>query len=149
MERREAEQKIAEAIEALYEEELAILRLDISERTICGQLRGILEQYFEDHEVHAEYNRHGVDPKEVELPNGDGVLTKTRVYPDLIIHQPGHDDDNLIVIEVKKSTNPESDERDLMKLSRMKQQLGYEHAVFLRLPTGAGAEVGNVRVVWI
>jgi len=149
MEQADAGRILTEAIEALYEENIGILRLNVNERTICGQLRAILERSFKNHDVHAEYNLHGVDPKEIELPDETGVLTSSRVYPDIIVHQPGHDDENLIVIEVKKSTNPAPDQRDLIKLELIKQQLGYEHAVLMRLPTGNGANVSDVRVTWV
>jgi hypothetical protein len=75
--------------------------------------------------------------------------TSARVYPDIIVHQPGHDRENILVIEVKKKTNSTSDDADLNKLVHIKQQIGYRHALFLRLSTGAVAAVDKVREVWV
>lgn len=149
MERADVEQILTQALQALYAEELEIIRRDVAERTICGQLSRILQRSFAQHAVHTEYNRHGVDPKEIELPNENGILTRNRVNPDIVVHQPGHDRENIAVIEVKKSTNAVPDEADLVKLARIKHQIAYQHAVFLRLPTGDGADHRNIRVLWV
>jgi hypothetical protein len=137
---------LVEAVRTLYAENLDILKLDVAERTICAQLAAILQRSFPDHAVHAEYNRHGVHPKEILLPNAQGALTRNRVYPDLIVHQPGHDEQNVLVIETKKSTNPVGDEGDLAKLVQIKQQIGYSFAVFLRLATGAELDAQNIHL---
>jgi len=140
---------IVASLSELYDEDLAILRLDVSERTICTQLRAILQRSFPDHAVHAEYNRHGILPKEIELPDADGVLTLARVFPDIIVHEPMQDEQNLLIIEAKKSTNPAGDDSDVAKLHQMKQQLDYQFAAFIRLSTGPNADLGDVRVLWI
>ncbi|WP_298337796.1 hypothetical protein [uncultured Erythrobacter sp.] len=140
---------IQEAIATLQQEEATILTLDVSERTICACLAAILKRTFEDYSVHVEYNRHGVYPKEIELPDSAGELTSARIFPDIIVHHPGDDDANLLVIEVKKTTNPVKDELDIMKLQQIKQQIGYEFAAFLRLPTGAEANPDDRHVVWV
>ena len=143
------ERILTEALQTLYAENLEILRLDVAERTICAQLTGILQGSFDLHSVHAEYNRHGVEPKAIALPNADGVLTIGRVNPDIIIHQPGHDEANILVIEVKKTTNPAPDDTDIAKLTQIKQQIGYRFAVFLRLPAGPTANPREIRIEWV
>jgi len=140
---------VRDAVQTLYAENLEILQLDVAERTICAQLARILQRSFDHHSVHTEYNRHGVEPKEVELPNSDGVLARVRVYPDIIIHQPKHDRENVLVIEVKKTTNPIGDDADLAKLTQIKRQIDYSCALFLRLPTGQNANAGEIREVWL
>jgi hypothetical protein len=140
---------MAAALGALYQEELAILQFDVGERTICASLAAILKRAFDNHSVHVEYNRRGVVPKGIDLPDSKGVPTHGRVFPDIIVHRPGHDDDNLLVIEVKKTTNPVGDEADIAKLAQIKQQIGYDFAVFLRLPTGPDADPADIRAVWI
>ncbi|GLS33092.1 hypothetical protein SAMN04488498_13311 [Mesorhizobium albiziae] len=137
------------ALDALYAHDQPMIVMDVNERTLCARLSAILQNFFHRHSVHAEYNRHGVYPKEIELPNGEGVLTSTRVFPDIIIHQPGHDGENILVIEVKKSTNVMPDETDLRKLEKIKEQIAYCYAVFLRLSAGEGAARANVRMVWV
>ncbi len=69
-----------------------------------------------------EYNRKGFnDPKWLD---GYPGRTSTRdskgstTFPDIIVHLRGVDLANLLVIEVKKSTNPEKDELDQWKLNK-------------------------------
>lgn len=140
---------VERAIATLYAEEARILEFDVGERTICASLAAILKRSFPDHSVHVEYNRHGVHPKDIEYPDSDGELVQRRVFPDIIVHQPGHDEANLLVVEVKKTTNPESDDFDMLKLGHIKQKMGYLHAVFLRLPVGTELDAAALRISWI
>ena len=112
-------------------------------------LAAILKRAFDDYSVHVEYNRHGISPKEIELPDSDGVLTSGRIFPDIIVHQPGHDEANLLVIEVKKTSNPVTDDLDIAKLHQIKQQIGYAFAAFLRVPTGPDADPADLRIIWV
>lgn len=143
------ERIVIDALETLYAENEDILRLDVAERAICAQLAAILQRRFDHHAVHVEYNRHGVDPKEIALPDAQGAPTTHRVNPDIIVHHPGNDDENVLVIEAKKTTNPLPDDADLDKLKRIKQQIHYHFAVFLRLPTGPGADLRDVKIEWV
>lgn len=149
MEQEDIERIVTAALADLYEQNLGILRLDVAERTICARLAALLQPYFDRHEVHTEYNRHGIEPKEIELPDAQGVLTTSRVHPDIIVHQPGHDDENILVIEAKKTTNAISDDADLAKLAQIKHQIGYRFALFLRLPAGPDAAAAGIRTVWV
>jgi hypothetical protein len=149
MDQEELERTLNAALDALYAHDQQMIVVDVAERTLCARLSAILQPSFRDHSVHAEYNRHGVDPKEIERPNANGVLTRSRAFPDIIVHQPGHDRENILVIEVKKSTNAVPDQADLMKLEKIKEQIGYRFAVFLRLPAGEAATRANVRMVWV
>jgi hypothetical protein len=149
MDQADIERIIIGAVDTLFAEDLEIIRRDVSERTICAQLRAILQRYFDRHAVHAEYNRHGIEPKEIELPDADGVPTIHRVSPDIIVHQAGHDRQNILVVEVKKTTNPNTDKADLIKLAEIKRRMGYRFAVFLRLPAGAAADARNVHIQWV
>jgi|GEM_PF-1056806 len=137
------------ALDTLYAGDQKMIVVDVAERALCARLSAILQNSFPEHAVHAEYNRHGVYPKEIDLPNADGVPTSTRVFPDIIVHQPGHDDENILVIEVKKSTNVLPDQADIRKLEKLKEQIAYRFAVFLRLPAGEAAERANVRMIWV
>jgi hypothetical protein len=149
MDRTELEPIVRNALRVLYAKHLQILQLDVAERTICGELAHILKEAFDQHDVQVEYNKHGLEPKMIDLPDANGVLTSSRVYPDIIVHQPGHDRENILVVEVKKTTNSTSDDADLVKLSQIKQQIGYRNALFLRLSAGAAANSANVREVWV
>lgn len=149
MEREELERILNEALDILYMQGRAIIAVDAAERSICARLAAILQRYFEDLSVDTDYNRHGVYPKEIDLPDADGVLTANLVSPDVIVHTPGHDDGNLLVIEAKKTTNPQPDGPDLRKLEQIKGQIGYRFAAFLRLPAGATAARADVRITWV
>ncbi|WP_212742330.1 hypothetical protein [Sphingopyxis sp. L1A2A] len=149
MEEDEIKEKVSAALEALYVEEGQIIGFDIGERTISSCLAWLLKPYFPDHAVHVEYNRHGVYPKEIELPDAEGELTDNKVFPDIIVHVPGTDDHNLLAIEIKKSTSNRSDERDLMKLAKLKQEIGYAHALFIRLKMGNDASHEACILDWV
>lgn len=149
MEQEELERIVNDTLDRLYERDTVAIRANVAERTLCGRLAALLQPHFGDHDVHPEYNRHGVDPKEIELPNEQGVLTANRVSPDIVVHQAGHDRENLLVIEAKKTTNVVADDADLWKLEQIKRQIGYRFALFLRLPAGPGAARENVRLVWV
>jgi hypothetical protein len=140
---------VEEAVVTLYAEEATILEFDVGERTVCACLAAILKRSFDQHSVHVEYNRHGVYPKDIELPQSDGSLSHARVYPDIIVHLPGVDESNLLVIEVKKTTNQLPDDLDVAKLGQIKQQIGYQFAVFIRLATGENASLAEVRFTWV
>ena len=63
---------------------------------------------FEDYNLDCEYNRNGTECKSLpSFPKG--------TYPDIIIHQRGSNDYNLLVIEVKTYWNDDT-ERDKRKL---------------------------------
>ncbi|MBN9220177.1 MAG: hypothetical protein J0I79_19705 [Mesorhizobium sp.] len=149
MNQEEIDELLLEALRRLYEEEEHLFRADAAERTVCARLAMILQGSFDHHSVDVEFNRHGFDPKEIEWPDTDGTPTVNKVYPDIIVHQRGHDEENLLVIEVKKTSNPAPDEGDLQKLSRIKHALNYRYAVFLRLPFRNDAEIDKVQVNWI
>jgi len=151
VDRAELEPLITAALTQLYEQEQDIIRQDANERTICSSLAWIMRPQFPKHRVHAEYNRRGegVEPKELEWPDNDGNPTHKTVFPDIIVHHPGHDRENLLVIEVKKTTNGNGDEGDLAKLDKLCWQLRYRHGLFLRLPAGKGAAFDGITMQWI
>lgn len=149
MDERNITDLIETAVVTLQKEEAMILSFDVGERTICACLATILKRAFDRYSVHVEYNRHGIYPKEIELPDSNGELTHARIFPDIIVHQPGNDDANLLVVEVKKTTNPVDDEADIAKLQKIKEQIGYQFAVFLRLPSGTDAAPTDLRIVWV
>jgi hypothetical protein len=133
----------------LYNNDTGLIERDAHERTLTGRLAKYMEDRIEDYDVTIEYNRHGIDPKEVELPNAYGVLTMKRVMPDIIVHHLGDDSDNLLVIEAKKTSNTATDHQDIAKLSALKHNIGYRFAVFLRLPVGEGVDLNMIEMQWI
>jgi len=134
-----AEKRILEAANHLLKDDSYLFTCDLNERSITHKFAEHLQREFPDWEVDCEYNRDHHEPKRLDLPprhdiSSDDLDAKT-VSPDIIIHKRGTNK-NLIVIEVKKSSNPESDEWDLRKLAAFKGQLGYQLAIFFRFGTG-------------
>lgn len=140
------EQSLNKALQTLVERDANILMYDINERTISHRLAGYLEPFFKDWNVDCEYNRNHDDSKRLEIPRRNARTDDTEartVFPDIIVHRRGTDE-NLLVIEMKKTTSQESDEFDLLKLSAFKCQLDYQFAAFIRVRTNGHAGVDNV-----
>jgi hypothetical protein len=133
------DQKLANAlvssIEALFQANLHALAVDAAERNIAHRVavhlgnQKLLAPDGLPWDVDVEYNRRGVKVKTIY---GEQV-----VVPDLIVHRIGTDL-NYLALELKKGAGPDVDEADLYKLWAYRQpdQLGYRHALFLRLGTG-------------
>jgi len=132
------EAKIHQAINELLAQDSLLLQLDVNERTISHQLAIYIKREFPDWDVDCEYNRNHDDIKRLRLPRervaSDDTFAST-VFPDIIIHRR-RTDENLIVIEMKKSSNPQSPKRDLLKLNAFKNQLGYKYAIFIKFSVG-------------
>ncbi|MEW6325834.1 MAG: hypothetical protein AB1515_10670 [Nitrospirota bacterium] len=134
---------LSAAISELLDKDRYLLQHNLNERTISHRLASYMQSYFKGWDVDCEYNRDHDDPKKIPLPrtkvNSDDVDAKI-VFPDIIVHHRGRDN-NLLVIELKKSTNRESTDSDLEKLRLIKKTLKYKHALSIRLQVGE-SEVG-------
>lgn len=97
--RDDIESRVHRAIEELRKHDGHLLDVDASEWSITHHLAVYLQQEFEDWKVDTEYNRDDHDIK--RLPNLPDV-TRDNVLPDIIVHKRGTNDNNLLVIEVKK-----------------------------------------------
>lgn len=134
-----------------------LLEKDVNERSISHRLALYLQELFEAWNVDCEYNRDHDDSKRLKIMQNvaaqEGVKVEvddtnaSTVFPDIIVHRRGTDD-NLLVIEMKKTTSRGSDKFDRCKLNEFRHQLGYRYAVFIKLRTG-GSEVGIEEMDWI
>lgn len=99
-------------------------------------------------DVDCEYNRDSNVPKRLQsslfqrdsndvAPHRD-TEGKT-VFPDIIVHKRGTQV-NLLVVEVKKTTSTVCDDVDIIKLCAFMEELGYKHALFLKLGAGGDYE---------
>ena len=144
------EVKIHQAINELLIQDSPLLQFDVNERTISHQLAIHIKREFSNWDVDCEYNRNHDDIKRLRLPRekvaSDDTFAQT-VFPDVIIHRRGTDD-NLIVIEIKKSSNPQSSDRDFLKLNEFKKQLGYKYAVFVKFSVGED-KMGLEQITWV
>jgi hypothetical protein len=141
MNEEEVQQAVISALERVIDEDTDLLRFDVNERSIFHRLRMYLQEAVSDPwDVDVEYNRIGEDddvtkrlPEEILQDERQGT-----VYPDVIIHQRGSEDDNLLVIEAKKSENPSDGDRQ--KIRSYMQHLDYDYALFVKFDTGQDFE---------
>lgn len=128
---------VARALSELLGNDHDLLGIDANERSITFRFAMYLQRHFPDWTVDCEYNRDGTEPKRLghlELyPDSEDDEAKT-VFPDVIVHRRGTRN-NYLVLEFKKSTSRVDRQIDLRKLRGYKQQLGYEHALFVEVGT--------------
>lgn len=137
---------VEEAVQQLFAKDSFLLEANAAERAIAARLAVYLEARFPQHHVNVEYNRHGLHPKRLNLPGyGDEKL----ILPDVVVHRQGNDENNLLVIQIKKETNNESRDYDRAVLVGMMQDYGYTCAVLIDLPAGPGAAKRKAHLEWI
>jgi hypothetical protein len=143
---------VSTAVAELFDREAFLFQVDANERSITHRLALHMTPRFPDWDVDCEYNRDGFDPKMLhgaQATEDPNETNGSRVYPDIIVHHRGKrgKPENLLVIEVKKSTSYRSDQADLAKLQALRQQLGYQYALFLRFGSDSTSPTLE-RVVW-
>lgn len=123
---------LAKAIQMLLEQDLYLLQVDAAERTITHRLACHLGTLIADYHVDCEYNR---NQQTIKVLQSSGFKDQ-HVFPDIIVHKRGTDD-NQLVIEAKKSTEPDHQKnKDRCKLRAFVKDLGYRFAAFLVIRTG-------------
>lgn len=137
MNRNEAYQIVSEAIELLKRNDRELLELGVTERALSHKLAEYIassNRIARPLVVDCEYNRHLADIKRLNLPPRrvlDDELKATTVFPDIIVHERNSDDNNLIVLELKK---PDEDiAYDRLKLNAFVSEFGYKHAAHIIL----------------
>lgn len=133
------EERVVAAVDELLRRDGYLLEKDANERTITHCLAVYLAPLFREWHVDSEYNRDGDVPKRLSagMARTDDVDART-VFPDVIIHRRGGNDDNLAVIEAKKTTHPEPDrESDRSKLQAFREdaRLHYPNSVLVVFET--------------
>lgn len=147
--KKQIEMALNTALDQLLRADADMLQFDINERSISYRLANYLEPYFPGWNVDCEYNRKHdasklLNIKRRKVTNDD--IHATTVFPDIIVHRRGMDQ-NLLVIEMKKTTSHERDDYDLRKLHAFKQQLHYHFAIFVKVKTDG--DVGIDTIKWI
>lgn len=128
---------VLQAVNALLLHDRYLLEHDVNERSITHRLAIYLQEKFPDYHVDCEYNRLGDIPKvlhSVRLNPDSADSNAQTVFPDVIVHKRGTAD-NLLVIELKKSTSRIDRSIDGAKLVAYKEELGYQFALFIELKT--------------
>jgi hypothetical protein len=145
------------ALHTLAARDEHLLVNDLSERCIAARLAMHLQPLFAAHDdslsVDVEYNRVDDVVKAVALPddcsrwrNREG---QTRVVPDVIVHRRGGAGPNILVIELKKTSNPAQLGCDRIRVAAFRAQLGYSFGALVECETQNGAEPGVRLAEWI
>ena len=148
---------LQEAIKELKQKDIFLLKNDISERAISYKLAVYLNDKFDGYSVDCEYNGYAKadnnkkyimilrDKAEslsiLRMSDGNDEVVKRYVYPDIIVHKRG-ESDNLLIIEVKKSTSRVGNNFDKEKVQRYtspeyENDLNYTFGAFVFFQTGS------------
>lgn len=148
MTEQEMQSQIQSAISVLLDSDAVLFQNDAAERTITARFAIYIQKEFPDWNVDCEYNRNLDDVKRLkEVCNPSNHKNGSSVYPDIIIHKR-MTEENYLVIEVKKTTNTTSDDCDMQKLEAFRNELGYQHGLFIRFKAGA-EDVGVESMEWV
>lgn len=146
---REAGPPVISALSELLQHDALLLEVDANERSIGYRLAMYLQGHLPEWHVDCEYNRDGIDPKRIQHlglhPDDEDTEART-AFPDIIVHKR-MTKENLLVIELKKSTNQSDRTSDFAKLRGYKQSLGFKFALFVELATDRKADVQHVK--WV
>lgn len=163
-------QKLIEALQQVLIKDKYLLEHDINEPAVSHRLAVYLESQFDGLDVDCEYNGN-VDADRnrkyiillKERADQLGLLKKKDrendqdlvylcVYPDIIVHKRGRSgqENNLLIIEVKKSSNPDDGEWDAEKISKFtsnedENNFNYQYGAFIRFAVG---EQPNFTIHW-
>jgi len=126
-----------------------LLKIDINERSVMHKFAECLMPLFLGWDIDCEYNRIGdksYDPKKINLSpesiSSDDEKTVT-IYPDIVIHRRGKIglDNNLAIIELKKTPTETERNKDINKIKNIKKELEYQIGVFLKCSTGDNLDI--------
>lgn len=137
------------SINKLIEEQPELLDLDVTERALTHHLANYIAEQVSNFDVDVEYNRHGDVPKRLNLPSreaSDDEIRARTVFPDIIVHRRNTDEENILVVEVKKPG--EQLDYDNLKLNAFRNELGYLHTVHLILGLNTNDNLVN-NLVWV
>jgi hypothetical protein len=142
---------VDEALDSLVAEHPDLLDLDVTERALSHHLaiyimRLVPPEY--EYDVDVEYNRHGIIPKRLTLKSrraSDREKRATSVFPDIIVHKRNSDDNNLLVLEMKKPGEPLAYDQE--KLEAFREELGYQYAAHVIIGRVNGTTVRDL--IWI
>lgn len=153
--------KLESAIGKFMSDDVHLLEVDSSERSITHRLAVCLEGEFIGYHVDCEYNRNCDEdtgrkrinvlksswekstkkPKEAEISEAEFI--DKYVYPDIIVHKR-NDRKNLLIIEVKKTNNKDEGDYDIEKLKKYTSKsfdaLNYEWGAFIKVVVGNSRE---------
>lgn len=146
-------------LDRLYTVDAYLLEKDASERSLVHQFtchfNKIIDEQYPDcpYQVDVEYNLDQDEAKtlainhthtditsyisedQLQKLHDNGYISKL-INPDFILHKRGGKETNILAIEFKKSSSPRNNQFDKFKLEKMKEDLKYKHASFIKLSVG-------------
>lgn len=140
--------KVVTALRELYGREAFLFEKDLGERTLTHRLAVHIEKQFPGWEVDCDYNRLG--ERRLRLPHGTIVSTDDElgksVYPDIVVHQR-EIPNNLLAIEVRKTSNHQPPEHDRHKLCALTDpQIWFAYGIGIYLVLGKKSVASDVYV---
>ena len=163
MEFKTIEKIVKDSLNMLFENDKVLIENDVNERSITHRLALYIENYLSDScteemkglSVDCEYNRNWdlepYSPKKLswdseelkdlidEFDLSPGKVLEFSCYPDIIVHQRGKNENNILVVEVKKQSSKLKDEKyDLCKVKAFTEEsennkYKYQFGVFIKL----------------
>lgn len=153
MERDDVRRRLEAALEKLVASDAYLLAHNLGERCIASRLAMYLQDEFPNHVADAEYNRAGAVPKRLDLPedcaNYRNEEGESLVVPDVIVHRRGEEGPNILVLEVKKTSNPCPRDCDRARIHAFRAHLGYEFAALIECETRTGREPSARVAEWL
>lgn len=119
-----------ESAHVLFIQELESILNDVAERNLCGRLAIYISNNLEKYGIKGYY----ADPEYNRMQDGrvktilDGEMNEVTIQCDLILHSRGQNiaQDNLIAIEMSKSTKSEADKDSDRKRLRALTKSSYD-----------------------
>jgi len=143
--------RVSSALQLLSKDDFYLLKNDLNECSINHMLAYHLKSQFIEWHVDCEYNKDSGKIKELDLPKNNKVdwndTEAKSVFPDIIVHRRGGNGPNLLVIEVKKSSNTSNRRHDYNKLEKYGDDLSYSCALFLEI--GTKEKAGEWTLDWV
>lgn len=108
---------IEKAFDLVYKNDEFLITNGLCERCIMFRFADYLADLYPNYNVDCEYNRH--------IENVKRISKDEEIFPDVILHTRGVDDNNFAIIELKNKTNPgnsgrKNDEKKLRALTKSK-----------------------------
>ncbi len=151
----EVRERLERALRRLLVDDRYLLDNDLSERCIAARLAMYLSEEFEEHDVDVEYNRAGDVAKRLHGLPDECYRRRNRqieapvAVPDIIVHHRGFDGSNLLVIEMKKTSNPAGTHCDQLRLDAFREQLGYSFGALVECDTVSHVEPAIRVSAWL
>ena len=148
----EAKEKVEKALAELFNKDAMLLTLDVTEECIVHKFAKYLAPHFGDLHIDVEYNgwgdRHPKHLWRIEDEINKRKLARKEAYPDVLAHWRRYPV-NVLVVEVKKSTNTNADARDIDRFKLLSftapelpndETFHYHVGLFLEILTGQDIE---------